>query len=163
MDLPITPDVTHPGPPWFCAANTVGYPPFQVTIRDKLVTLPYLQYQETYRDVYLLGTEGKGRPMHYQVVHLGPTAEVDISLYDNYDISIFLEDMTLNTDLAQAMAWVDNPYLLTMVACFCLLNTQLPVVTSRVLFLDKACQALVELQKECQALDQAFLQKLEGS
>ena len=128
-----------------------------------MVTLPYLQYQETHGDVYLLGTEGKGRPAHYWVVHLGPTAEVDVSLYDNCDLSIFLEDATLNTDLAQAMARVDNPHLLAKVACFRLLNAQLPIVTSRALFLDKACQALVELQKERQALDQAFLQELEGS
>ena len=128
-----------------------------------MVTLPYLRYQETHGDVYLLGTEGKGRPTHYQVVHLGPAAEVDISLYDDRDIGIFLEDATLNTDLAQAMAQVDDPCLLAKVARFRLLNAQLPVVTSRALFLDKACQALVDLQKERQALDQAFLQELEGS
>lgn len=66
-------------------------------------------------------------------------------------------------DLAQAMAQVDDPHLLAKVAHFCLLNAQLLVVTSRALFLDKARQALVELQKEWQALDQEFLQELEGS
>ena len=48
-------------------------------------------------------------------------------------------------------------------ARFHLLNAQLPVITSRALFLDKACQALVKLQKKWQVLDQAFLQELEGS
>jgi len=147
-NLPITPDPMHPGPPWFRATNAIGHPPFQVTIGEELVTLPFLRYQETHGDVYLLGTEGKGRPAHYQVVHLGPAASVDVSLYDDHDLDIFLQDAMFNTNLAQAMARVDNPHLLAEVARFHLLHTQLPVVTLRALFLDKACQALVGLQKE---------------
>ena len=163
VNLPITPDPMHPGPPWFCATDVIGHPPFQVTIGEELVTLPFLQYQETHGDVYLLGTKGKGRPAHYQVVHLRPAAGVNISLYNDRDLDIFLQDTIFNTDLAQAMARVNDPHLLAEVACFHLLHAQLPVMISRALFLDKACQALVGLQKERQALDQAFLQKLEGS
>ena len=42
MDLPVIPDVIHPGPPWFHTTDMIRHPLFQVTIGDKLVTLPYL-------------------------------------------------------------------------------------------------------------------------
>ena len=148
MNLPITPDPMHLGPPWFRTADMIGHPPFQVTTGEELVTLPFLQYQETHGDMYLLGTKGKGRLAYYQVVHLRPAASVNVSLYDDRDLDIFLQDPTFNTDLAQAMAGVDDPHLLAEVARFRLLHVQLPVVTSRALFLNKACQALVGLQQE---------------
>jgi len=143
--LPHIPDMMHPGPPWFRVADTLGHPPFQVLIGGELVTLPYLWYQETHGDVYLLGTEGKDRPMHYQAVLLGPAASIDTLLYDNYDVNLFLQDPTFNTNLAQALNQVDNLALMAEVAHFCNLNTQLPLVTLWAFFLDKACQALVDL------------------
>lgn len=104
--------------------------------------------------------------MHYRsnrTVLLGPAANVDSSLYDDRDVDLFRKDPTFNTDLAQAITQVDDPALAAEIARFRNPNAQLPTVTSRAFFLDKACQALMDLQKERQELDREFLQQLEGS
>ena len=46
---------------------------------------------------------------------------------------------------------------------FHVLSAQIAVITSRAALFDKMCKALVDIQKEWQALDKEFLQHLEGS
>jgi len=162
-DLPISLDATYPGPLWFRLADVPGHPSFQIIIGDQIVTLPYLRYQECNGEPFLLGTEGKGRPVHFRPVILNPSSNVEGSLYDDRDLDILTQDPTFNTDLAQALNQVGDPSVTAEVARFRALNAQLTVITSRATLFDKMCKALVDIQKERQALDKEFLHHLEGS
>ena len=162
-DLPFVPDAIYPGPPWFRLADVLGHPSFQIIIRNQIVTLPYLRYQECNGEPFLLGTEGKGRPVHFRPVILHPSNNVKGSLYDDRDLDILTQDPTFNMDLAQALNQTGDPSITAEVARFRTLNTQLLVITSRAALFDKMCKALVDIQKERQELDKEFLQHLEGS
>ena len=61
-DLPIL-EEGHPGHPWFRWTEAPGHPPFQIYDGPRLITLPYVRYQETNGDTYLVGTEGRDRPV----------------------------------------------------------------------------------------------------
>jgi len=163
FDLPLSPDATYLGPLWFCLADVPGHPSFQIIIGDQIVTLPYLQYQECNGKPFLLGTKGKGRPVHFRPAILNPSNNVKGSLYNNRDLDILIQDPTFNTDLAQALNQVSDPLVTAEVTRFRALNAQLLVITSCAALFDKMCKALVDIQKEQQALDKEFLQHLEGS
>ena len=109
FDLPLSPDATYPGPLWFCLADVPGHPSFQIIIGDQIVTLPYLRYQECNGKPFLLGTEGKGRPVHFQPAILHPSNNIKGSLYDDCNLNILIQDPTFNMDLAQALNQVGDP------------------------------------------------------
>jgi len=163
LDLPLSTDTAYPGPLWFHLANVPRHPLFQIIIGDEIVTLPYLRYQECNGEPFLLGTEGKGRLVHFRPVILNLSSNVNGSLYNDHDVDLLLQDPTFNTDLAQALNWVNDPCVMVEVARYCALNAQLAVITSCAALFDKMCKALVDIQKEQQDLDQEFLQHLEGS
>jgi hypothetical protein len=64
-DLLVLNGHNHLGPPWFHWTNASGHLPFQIYKGQNLVMLPFIQYQETNRDTYIMGTEGKDLPAHY--------------------------------------------------------------------------------------------------
>jgi len=163
LDLPLSTDAAYPGPPWFRLANVSGHPSFQIIIGDEIITLPYLRYQECNGEPFLLGTEGKGWLVHFQPVILNLSSNVDRSLYNDRDVNLLLQDPTFNTDLAQALNWVNDPCVTVEVARYHTLNAQLAVITSCAALFNKMCKALVDIQKEQQDLDREFLQHLDGS
>lgn len=101
--------------------------------------------------------------MHFRLVILNLSNNVKGSVYDDCDINFLLQDPMFNTDLAQALNQVDDPLVTVEVIQFCMLNAQLSVITMSAALFNKMCKALVDIQKEQQALDKEFLQHLEGS
>jgi hypothetical protein len=62
--------------------------------------LPFIYYQETNGDTYIIGTEGKNLLAHYQPMHLGPAMPVKGIEVDDCDVEFLAEDPTFNFSLA---------------------------------------------------------------
>ena len=92
-------------------------PPFQIYDSPHLITLPYVCYQETNGDTYLVGTEGQDQPVHYWPVHLGLAAPVKGVQVDDNNVGFLTEDLTFNFALAQVLEGLNNPSTLAEVSC----------------------------------------------
>ena len=122
-DLPALED-GHPGHPWFRWTEAPGHPPFQIYDGPHLIMLPYVCYQETNGDTYLVGTKGRDQPVHYRPIHLGPAAPVEGVQVDDNDVGFLAEDPTFNFALAQVLEGLNNLGTLAEVSCFRILTTK---------------------------------------
>jgi hypothetical protein len=87
--------------------------------------LPFIWYQETNRDTYIMGTEGKDLPAHYQPVHLRSAMPVEGIEVDDCNVVFLMEDPTFNFSLAQALKNLNNPSTLAEVSHFHILSHQI--------------------------------------
>ena len=154
-DLPILED-GHPGHLWFRWTEALGHPPFQIYDGPRLITLPYIRYQETNGDTYLVGTEGWDRPVHYRPVHLGPAAPVEGVQVDDNDVGFLAEDPTFNFALAQALEGLNDPGTLAEVSRFCILTHQINAMQGRGYYLERLANNVREMQQELTQESAAF-------
>ena len=154
-DLPILED-GHPGHPWFRWTEALGHPLFQIYDGPRLITLPYVRYQETNGDTYLVGTEGQDQSVHYRPVHLGPAAPVEGIQVDDNDVGFLTEDPTFNFALAQALEGLNNPGTLAEVSRFRILTHQINAMQGRGYYLERLANEVREMQRELTQESAAF-------
>ena len=118
--------------------------------------LPYVRYQETNGDTYLVGTEGRDRPIHYRPVHLGPAAPVKGIQVDNNGVGFLAEDPTFNFALAQALEGLNDPGTLAEVSRFCILTHQINAMQGRGYYLECLANEVREMQWELMQESAAF-------
>ena len=147
QDLPVLED-DHPSHLWFRWTEAPGHPPFQIYNGPRLITLPFVHYQETNGDTYLIGTEGQDQLVHYQPVHLGPAAPVKGVQVDDNNVGFLTEDPTFNFVLAQALEGLNDPGTLVEVSCFCILTHQINAMQGYGYYLERLANNVREMQRE---------------
>ena len=110
--------------------------------------LPYVHYQETNRDTYLVETKGRDRPIHYWLIHLGPAAPVKGIQMDDNDVGFLAEDPTFNFVLAQVLEGLNNPGTLAEVSRFRILTHQINAMQGHGYYLEHLANDIREMQWE---------------
>ena len=154
-DLPALED-GHPGHPWFRWTEAPGHPPFQIYDGPHLIMLPYVRYQETNGDTYLVGTKGRDQPVHYRPIHLGPAAPVEGVQVDDNNVGFLTEDPTFNFALAQALEGLNDPGTLAEVSRFRILTHQINVMQGCGYYLERLTNEVREMQQELTQESAAF-------
>ena len=155
QDLPILED-GHPGHLWFQWTEAPGHPPFQIYDGPRLITLPYIRYQETNGDTYLVGTKGRDQPIHYRPIHLGPAAPVEGIQVDDNNVGFLMKDPTFNFALAQALKGLNDPGTLAEVSRFRSLTHQINVMQGCGYYLERLANKVREMQQELMQESAAF-------
>ena len=110
--------------------------------------LPYVRYQETNGDTYLVGTEGQDQPVHYQPIHLRPAAPIKGVQVDDNDVGFLTEDPTFNFALAQALEGLNNLGTLAEVSHSRILTHKINVMQGCGYYLECLANQVREMQQE---------------
>ena len=149
----------HPGPPWYQWADMPGHPPFVVKVREQDVVMPFLQFKDINSKPHQLGTEGAGQMIHGRPI-LGGPVEGEVDNHDE-DLEMLVSEPTYNFALAQALDYLDDPGVLSKVACFCNYAMQLPVVLDQSRMFHNLVMAFGAFQEWFNDENQAFLGRME--
>jgi hypothetical protein len=110
--------------------------------------LPFICYQETNRDTYIVGTEGKDLLAYYWPVHLGPATPIEGIEVDDCNVAFLAENPMFNFSLAQALKNLNDPSTLVEVSHFCILSHQINTMQGCGYYLEQLYNHIQELQKE---------------